>query len=70
VLEISETFFICLLLPNAACKQGKVVISVFFMQNFIAKLCENRAFLGQIDEIFKWSPFIMFISHNCNQTNT
>jgi hypothetical protein len=70
VLEVSDFFLIRLLPRNAACKGGKVLIFVAFMKSFFAKHGENRAFLGQIVEILKCSPFIMFISHNCNQTTT
>jgi hypothetical protein len=60
-------FKICLFSLNAACKCRKVVIHVAVMYFFITKHGENRAFWGQIIEIFKWSPFIIFISHKCNQ---
>ena len=63
-------FFIRLLPRSAACKGWKVLIFVAFMKSFFAKHGENRTFLGQIVEILKCSPFIMFISHNCNQSTT
>jgi len=66
--KIPETFCLYLLFLNGAFKCRKVVIHIAVMYFFITKHGENRVFLGQIIEIFKWSPFIMLISHKCNQT--
>jgi len=55
---------------NAAYESEKVVLLFAYLKCFFAEHGKKCDFLGQGVEIFKCLLFMVFISHNCNQTTS